>query len=194
MYNSSRIVLKDERILIIAKLGYEAYSLLAKLASRHDNIIWISSNPTIPSKILKAYSLDAKLFGFYSKIGQVVNPLRLDEIGLTILRSEEAGESCVIISCISELIMYHDVRKVYHFLLNVIKNTRYLLGMLIDGAQEKRDEILISTLFDAVFKLERRSIGEITLIPEVYDRKKVYKFRYHNGIVMPVNRNNLYTN
>ena len=103
MYNLNRIVLKEDRVLIIAKPGYEAYSLLAKLASKHDKIIWISSNPNIPSKILKACSLDAKLFGFYSEIGQVVNPLRLDEIGLTILRSEEAGESCVVISCISEL-------------------------------------------------------------------------------------------
>jgi len=173
-------VLEGDRILIIAEPGYEVYSLLAKLASKYENIIWVSSNSNIPSKVLKAYSLDAKLLSFHS--GQI-NPLNLNEIGTRILRYGGAENSCVIISCISELIMYHGIVKVYNFILNLIKNVRRLLGMLIEGAQERRDEILISTLFDAVFKLEKKSTREITLIPEICDQYKVYKFKYEGIIV-----------
>ncbi|AIG98356.1 hypothetical protein AFULGI_00015940 [Archaeoglobus fulgidus DSM 8774] len=82
--------------------------------------------------------------------------------------------------------MYHGVGKVYHFLLNVMKNTRRFLGMLVDGAQSKKDELLISTLFDAVFRLKKRLAGddwEILLIPEVCIQNRMYRLRYDRGVV-----------
>jgi len=80
---------EEEKILVITKFGVEGYSLLAKLASKYNRIIWISSNSYIPSKILELYSYsgDAKLFSFYSHSGQTINPLNLNEISLAISRS-----------------------------------------------------------------------------------------------------------
>ena len=75
---------EEEKILIIAKFGIESYSLLAKLASSYDNIIWIASNPYIPHKVLEIYSRKAKIFGFYSRFGRAINPLSLNEISLAI--------------------------------------------------------------------------------------------------------------
>ncbi len=82
--------------------------------------------------------------------------------------------------------MYHGVSKVYHFLLNISKNTKKLICMMIDGAQSKKDEFLISTLFDAVFRLEKKLIGhdwEIRLIPEIHIQNRMYRLRYAKGIV-----------
>ena len=82
--------------------------------------------------------------------------------------------------------MYHGVGKVYHLLLNVMKNTGKFIGMLVDGAQEKKDELLTSTLFDAVFRLKKRLAGddwEILLIPEVCIDNKMYRLKYSDGVV-----------
>lgn len=80
--------------------------------------------------------------------------------------------------------MYHGVGKVYNFLLNVMKNTRKFIGMLINGAQDKKDELLISTLFNAVFRLEKLAGDEeMLLIPEVCIQKKMYRLRYDRGVV-----------
>lgn len=65
---------EEEKVLIITKFRIEGYSLLAELASKHDKIVWVSSNPYIPDKILKAYSCDAELFGFYPRIGKAIDP------------------------------------------------------------------------------------------------------------------------
>ncbi|WP_048095710.1 hypothetical protein [Archaeoglobus fulgidus] len=58
--------------------------------------------------------------------------------------------------------------------------------MLVDGAQSKKDELLISTLFDAVFRLKKRLAGddwEILLIPEVCIQNRMYRLRYDRGVV-----------
>ncbi len=178
------VELDESRVLIIAKLGIEGYSILARLASNCESVIWVSSNPNIPSKITQAYSLKAKILGFYSESNQVISPLSLNEIS-SIVRHLGAEKACVIISCLSELLMYHNVNRVYYFLLNMMKTTKKLFGMLIDGAQSRRDEMLISTLFDAVFRLEKKMINdkfEIVLVPEVYTKNTVYRLRYNNTI------------
>ena len=172
-------VLREDKILIISKIGIEGYSILARLASNYDKVIWISSNPYIPFRILKSYKIDKfELFGFYSRFGKAINPLNLNEISLAISKSEEEN-SCIIISCISELIMYHGVGKIYHLILNIMSDAKKVLGLMIDSAQDRRDEILISTLFDAVFKLEKRIINgtkSVRLIPEVYVHSRVEDF------------------
>ncbi len=173
------------KILVISRFGIEGFSLLAKLASKYERIIWISSNPHLPHKILKKYSRDAELFGFYSQVGKTINPLNLNEVSLATHKAS-SDESCLVISCISELIMYHSVGKVYHLLLNVMKNTRRVIGMIVDGAQEKKDELLISTLFDSVFRIEKkisRNTWEVLLIPEMHIENKVYKLTYEDGVV-----------
>jgi len=180
-------VFREEKILIITQLGVESYSLLVKLASNYDKIIWISSNPYISHEILKAYSCNgsSELFSFHPRFGHAVNPLNLNEISLAISRSGNE-HSCVIISCISELIMYHGVSKVYHFILSVMRNTRKFLAMMVDGAQDKKDELLISTLFDAVFRLEKKLASDewgILLIPELHIPNRTYMLRYEKGVV-----------
>ncbi|WP_048095709.1 hypothetical protein [Archaeoglobus fulgidus] len=84
---------EEDKILIITKLGVEGYSLLAKLASKHDKIVWLSSNSYIPSEILKAYSYNgnAELFSFYSQFDRSINPLNLNEISLAISRFGGGG-------------------------------------------------------------------------------------------------------
>ena len=47
--------------------------------------------------------------------------------------------------------MLHRIESVY-CLLKLINYTRSLLGMLIEGVQDRRGELLISTLFDAVLR------------------------------------------
>ncbi len=178
----------EEKNLIITKLGVDGYPLLAKLDSKHDKIVWLSSSSYIPSEILKAYSYNgnAELFSFYSQFDWGINLLNLNEVSMAISRSGGGERSCVIISCISELIMYYGVSKVYHFILNVIRNTGKFISMMIDGAQNKKDELLISTLFDAVFRLKKRLAGddwEILLIPEVCIQNKMYRLRYDKGVV-----------
>ena len=63
--------------------------------------------------------------------------------------------SCVIVSCISELLMLHKIEKIYQFLIKLLNGARRLFGMLIDGAQERKDELLISTLFDTSLRFRR---------------------------------------
>lgn len=176
-------MLEEDKILVISKPGVEGYSLLAKLASKHNNITWIASSPYIPSKILESYSYsNVKLLSFSP---MKVSPINLNEISIAISHSG-GKDSCVTISCISELIMYHGVTKVYHFLLNITKNTKKLLCMMIDGAQERKDEFLISTLFDAVFRLEKKLAGddwEIRLIPEIHIQNRMYRLKYAEGVV-----------
>ena len=78
--------------------------------------------------------------------------------------------------------MYHNVGKIYHFLLNVMKNTKKVIGMIVDGAQDKRDELLISTLFDAVFRIERTE-SKVLLVPELHMSNRSFKIKYSDGIV-----------
>ena len=80
-------MLEEEKVLIITKLGVEGHSLLAKLASKYDKIVWVSSNPYIPSEVLRAYGGNAELFSFYSQFDRSINPLNLNEVSLAISRS-----------------------------------------------------------------------------------------------------------
>ncbi len=82
--------------------------------------------------------------------------------------------------------MYHKVGKIYHFILNMMKNSKKFIGMLIEGAQEKKDELLISTLFDSVLKLEKEFVGnrwEMMLIPLLHIQNELYRLRYSDGVV-----------
>jgi len=61
-----------------------------------------------------------------------------------------------------------------------------IIGMLIDEAQDKKDELLISTLFDAVFRLKKRFVGDkldLLLTPEVCIENRAYELRYDKGVV-----------
>ena len=147
-----------ECVLIIAELDLDGYRLLARLASKYDNVIWLSSNPCVPRRMLDSvsYKGDAKILGFRKNCGNFVNPMDLNGIISSIFRAGANEEnSCVVVSCISELLMLHKIEKTYQFLLKLLNGARRLFGMLIDGAQEKRDELLISTLFDTSLRFKR---------------------------------------
>ncbi|GEM_PF-1213210 len=177
----------EDKILIISELGVEGLSLLVKIALKYGDIVWLSSNSYLPFKVLEAnsYKGNAKIFGLYSQTGQVVNPLDLNEISLAIHRAGggKRPDNCVIISCLSELIMYHGIKKTHAFLLSMMNTTKKFIGMLIDNAQDKKDELLVSTLFDAVFRLERKSMCEAILIPELHFSAGPLKLKYKNGII-----------
>ncbi len=146
-----------KKLLVITEFSMDGYSFLARLASRHDKIIWIASNPCIPYKMLKtlSYAGELKLFGFRKDCGRFVNPTNLNDICAVFKSEQNIEDACVVLSCISELLMLHRIEKVYCFLLGLINRTESLLGMLIEDAQDKRYELLISTLFDAVFRLKK---------------------------------------
>ncbi len=146
----------EGKLLVITEFGMDGYSFLAKLASEHDRVIWVASNPCIPYRMLKtlSYKGDLKLFGFRRDCGKFVNPTNLNDI-CAVFKSENVEDACVVLSCISELLMLHRIERVYCLLLKLINRTRSLLGMLIEGAQDRRGELLISTLFDAVLRLKK---------------------------------------
>ncbi len=176
---------EEDKILLISELGAEGLSLLARLALDFDVIVWISSNAYLPLKILTAnsYQGNAKVFGFYSKNGNIVDPLNLNEISLKI-HEESLEKACVIISCLSELIMHHGVKRIHAFLVRLLNSTKKLLCMLIDGAQDKREELLVSPLFDAVFKLKRMG-GKVVLVPLLHYSPRVMELEYRDGVIYP---------
>lgn len=146
----------EECVLVIAELDLDGYCLLARLASKYDKVIWLSSNPCVPLKVLESHKGEVKIFGFRKNCGDFVNPMDLNGIISSILKAGANEEnSCVVVSCISELLMLHKTEKVYRFLLKLLNGVRRLFGMLIDEAQEKRYELLISTLFDTTLRFKR---------------------------------------
>jgi hypothetical protein len=80
--------------------------------------------------------------------------------------------------------MFHKVEKVYYFLSNLMDKVEegQFIGMMISGAQDRKDELLISTLFDAVLRLKKRG-EELVLLPELYISGAVYSLRYDKGLV-----------
>ncbi len=178
-------MLDDKRLLLISQFGVEGYSLLAKLGCVHPKILWISSNPYIPWNMLKIYSYsgDAKVLGFSRQSKDRINPMNLNDLGIAISSSTEKGRA-IVFSCISELLMFHKVERIYYFLSNIMDSVEegQFIGMMIEGAQSKKDELLIATLFDAVFRL-RKENDELVLSPELYLPRKTYSLRYERGIV-----------
>ncbi len=146
------------RFLVISKPDYNAYISLLKLAGGR-SVLWVSSNPYLPSKVTG--NRDATLIAFNTdRFDSVsVNPTNLRDIFRQIVANLTNG-CAVILSCLSELLAIHSFEKVYDFLLQltnaVERRGGIVIGMLIEGAQRRRDEILISTVFDATLK-----VGEI---------------------------------
>ncbi len=163
------------RILVISKIGLEAYNALLKLAGNRE-ILWVSSNPFLAHKALKGQK--AKIFSFNTRRFNSIslNPTNLQEILLQVSRNT-SPKCAVIMSCLSELLAIHGLNKLYGFLLHLISSIEekggMMIGMLIEGAQSKSEEILISTLFDATLRLQERN-NEVILVPITsLDRKEV---------------------
>ena len=179
-------MLDEKRLLLISQFGIEGYSLLARIACRHPKILWISSNPYIPWKMLSLYTYDgdAKVLGFSSRQKTAtINPMNLNELGIAVSSSIERGHA-VVFSCISELLMFHRVERVYYFLSNIMDKAEegQFIGFIIEGAQDKKDELLIATLFDAVFRLKKRK-EQVLLLPELYVPGTAYTLRCEKGLV-----------
>jgi len=179
-------MLDERRLLLISQFGIEGYSLLARIACKHPKILWISSNPYIPCKMLDlyAYNGNARVLGFSSRRKTAtINPMNLNELGIAVSSSIERGHA-VVFSCISELLMFHKVERVYYFLSNIMDKAEegQFIGLIIEGAQDEKDELLIATLFDAVFKLKKGK-DQILLLPELYIPGTAYTLRYEKGLV-----------
>jgi len=178
-------MLSDKRVLLISQFGVEGYSFLAKLACKYPKILWVSSNPYIPWNMLKIYSYSghAKVLGFSKQSKERINPMNLNDLGIAVSSSIEKGRA-IAFSCISELLMFHKVERVYYFLSNIMDDVEegQFIGMMIEGAQSKKDELLIATLFDAVFRL-RKMDDELVLLPELCLPRKTYSLKYKRGIV-----------
>ncbi len=154
------MIIKDadlSRILVVSKIGLEAYRTLLRLAGNKE-ILWMSSNPFLAYKALK--DRKAKVFSFNTRRFNSVrlNPGNLQEILLQVSRS--ATPNCaVIMSCLSELLAIHGLNTLYNFLLHLLATIEekggMIIGMLIEGAQSKSEEILISTLFDTTLKIDK---------------------------------------
>lgn len=163
------------RMLIISKIGLEAYNALLKLAGDRE-ILWVLSNPFLAYRALK--DRKAKVFSFNTRRFNSIslNPTNLQEILLQVSRNI-TPKCAVIMSCLSELLAIHGLNKLYGFLLHLIfsieERDGMIIGMLIEGAQSKSDEILISTLFDATLRLQEHN-NEVILVPITsLDRKEV---------------------
>jgi len=146
------------RFLVISKPDYNAYVSLLKLAGSRD-VLWVSSNPYLPSKVTGNRNATLIAFNTDRFDSLSVNPTDLRDLFRQIVSNISHG-CAVILSCLSELLAIHSFEKVYDFLLQltnaVERRGGIVIGMLIEGAQRRREEILISTVFDATLK-----VGEI---------------------------------
>ncbi len=176
------------RILVVSKLGLEAYLAILKLVENRE-VLWISSNPYLVHKVLEGRR--AKIFSFNTRrFNSVsVNPSNLQEILLQISRNIKPN-CAVILSCLSELLAIHGLNRLYSFLLHLISSIEekggIIIGMLIEGAQSRSEEILISTLFDTTLKLQRRN-NELVLAPLTSLDKKNIKLRFLEPLTNKVN-------
>ncbi len=159
--------------LVISDTGFPGPSLCYSIVSSiSDNIIWFSSeNPLVVNRIVEAYGRKQKLKVFNSRDINIAN---LNEINIILSKSmdEFKGKTSVCLTMISELILIHNLEKTYLFLSNLIKKVESkggtVVGLMIAGAQSKRDEILISRLFSDVFhvKIENGKENELKLRSE----------------------------
>ena len=159
--------------LVISDAGFPGPSLCYSIVSSiSDNIIWFSSeNPLVVNRIVEAYGRKQKLKVFNSRDINIAN---LNEINIILSKSmdEFKGKTSVCLTMISELILIHNLEKTYLFLSNLIKKVESkggtVVGLMIAGAQSKRDEILISRLFSDVFhvKIENGKENELKLRSE----------------------------
>jgi hypothetical protein len=170
---------KPTRIMLVSKLSLKAYIATLKLVGDRD-VVWIASNPYLPYKALKGRS--AKIYSFNTtRFGATsINPSNLQEIIFQATRN--ANSNCaVILSCLSELLAIHGLNKLYHFLIHLIPaielKSAMVIGMLLENAQSKRDEILVSTLFDVVLKLHENG-NEIVLMPLITKSTRSIKLRF----------------
>jgi len=172
---------------ILSDHGVAGASLAVGMASKiSDDIVWIcGENPLLANRISKAYDLNIEIFGNRS-----FNLANLNEINILITKCiEKKDRYTVILSILPELILVHNLDRVYLFLLNLFKKIEsdgFLVGLMIKHAQNIRDEIIISRLFSDVFylKSELNSEPEFRLISEApINDRYVFKLKL-NGYVI----------
>ena len=172
---------------ILSDHGVAGASLAVNIASKiSDDVIWIcGENPLLANRISKAYDINCAIFGNRS-----FNLANLNELNILLTKCiEKKGRYTVILSILPELILIHNLDRVYLFLLNFfrkIENDGFLVGLMIKHAQNIRDEIIISRLFSDVFYLESEfnSEPEFRLISEApINDKHVFKLRLNGYVV-----------
>lgn len=154
------------RILIVLKPSLESYLAVLKLLKSRE-VLWVSPNPYLAHKALKGRK--AKIFSFNTRrFNSVsVNPSNLQEILLQITRNTKSN-CAVVLACLSELLAIHGLSRLYGFLLHLLSAVEerggIIVGMLIEGAQNGSDEIVISTLFDTALRIQQRN-DELMFVP-----------------------------
>ncbi|AKG90965.1 hypothetical protein GAH_01756 [Geoglobus ahangari] len=172
--------------LVIADSGFGGTSLAYNITTKvSDNVIWFpSENPLIVQRIIDAYRKRPNLEIFSSRKFNIAN---LNEINILLSKSIETRRepSSVCITLISELILVHGLEKTYLFLANLMNKVEgkngTVVGLMIKGAQPRRDEILISRLFSEIFHLEKElNDNQLTFILKSetpIDEKYVFRLR-----------------
>ncbi|NOY11578.1 MAG: hypothetical protein GXO67_05780 [Archaeoglobi archaeon] len=172
--------------LVIADSGFGGTSLAYNITTKvSDNVIWFpSENPLIVQRIIDAYRKRPNLEIFSSRKFNIAN---LNEINILLSKSIETRKepSSVCITLISELILVHGLEKTYLFLANLMNKVEgkngTVVGLMIKGAQPRRDEILISRLFSEIFHLEKElNDNQLTFILKSetpIDEKYVFRLR-----------------
>ena len=172
---------------ILSEHGVAGASLAVNIASKiSDYIVWIcGENPLLANRISEAYCANCVIFGNRS-----FNLANLNELNILITKYiEKKDRYTMILSVLPELVLLHNLDRVYLFLLNLFKkieNGGFLIGLMIKQAQDIKDEILISRLFSDVFylKSELNNQPEFRLISEApINNKHVFKLRL-NGYVI----------
>jgi len=134
-------------VLVISPPGRSAYSILFKMASGFKRIVWLTTNPTHTPR-----GGNVRVIGFVRGCDVTVNPMNLKEI-FSALTGLAGRDGCVILACLSELLTIHDVGKIFCFLIRVINSVENVLCLMLKDAQRRRDEIILSTLFDRVIEV-----------------------------------------
>ncbi|AIY89633.1 hypothetical protein [Geoglobus acetivorans] len=152
--------------IILADPGYGGPSLAYNISSTiSDKVLWFSSeNPKVAENIAKSYGKRIRLDVINSRRINIAN---LNEINIQLSRYLETVRDvpAICLTLVSELILIHGLEKVYLFLSNLINKVEAkrgtVISLVIRGAQQRRDEILISRLFANVFTLHGEYENEV---------------------------------
>jgi len=95
-----------------------------------------------------------------------------------------------IITCLSELLAIHGLSKLYGFLINLMplieEKGGITVGMLVEEGQPRSEEIIISSIFDATFKVRVKE-GEVVFDPMTNLNVKPTRLRFLEPLSNEVN-------
>ncbi|ADB58240.1 hypothetical protein Arcpr_1188 [Archaeoglobus profundus DSM 5631] len=161
-------------MLISGEPGAGKTLLLLKLMKEFDNVIWVTTTRTAKTlrKILKnddIWIIDAYAgtnVSTHPRNLVVSNPFNLNEINMKISQvlDQIKGETLVILDSITGLLLYHDLRKVVHFVKNALVKVKEKgassVFTLVKHAHDSQTKTSLYAMFSTVVELLKKDNKE----------------------------------